>query len=95
MDLALPTPFESGFMYPAYLRGEALLMAGRAVDAANEFQKIIARPGLVKNFVLYPLAHLSAAKALEASGQIDKARAMRDRFGEMWCNRDEDLNSLA
>lgn len=94
MDLALPTPFESGFMYPAYLRGEALLMAGRAADAANEFQKIVARPGLVKNFVLYPLAHLNAAKALEANGQVDEARTMHERFNDMWRNRDEDLKSL-
>ncbi len=95
MDLALPTPFESGFMYPPYLRGEALLMAGHAAYAAGEFQKIIARPGLIKNFVLYPLAHLGAARALEANGQAAEAQVMHERFNEMWRNRDEDLKSLA
>ena len=95
MDLALPAPFESGFMYPPYLRGEALLLAGRAAEAANEYQKIIARPGLVRNFVLYPLAHLGAAKALEASGKADESASMRERFNEMWRNRDEDLKSVA
>lgn len=95
MDLALPTPFESGFMYPPYLRGEALLLAGRAAEAASEYQKIIARPGLIKNFVLYPLAHLGAAKALEASGQVDEAQAMRERFNGMWRDRDEDLKTVA
>lgn len=95
MDFALPTPFESGFMYPPYLRGEALLMAGRAAEAANEFQKIVARPGLIKNFVLYPLAQLGAAKALAADGKAEEARAMRERFDEMWRNGDKELKSLA
>lgn len=95
MDLALPTPFESGFMYPPYLRGEALLQAGRAGDAVKEFQKIIARPGLIKNFVLYPLAHLGAAKALEAMAKTNEADAMRERFNAMWRDRDDDLKSLA
>ncbi|MBL8523254.1 MAG: winged helix-turn-helix domain-containing protein [Betaproteobacteria bacterium] len=95
MDLALPTPFESGFMYPPYLRGEALLLAGRAAEAAIEFRKLIARPGLVKNFVLFPLAHLGAAKALAASGATDEAAVARTTFLELWKDRDGEFASIA
>jgi DNA-binding winged helix-turn-helix (wHTH) protein/tetratricopeptide (TPR) repeat protein len=77
VELGLTFPLEGGLMYPAYLRGEALRMAGRSADAVKEFEKIVERPGLIKNFVLYPLA-------LHASGHAD-------RFREIWASADEDL----
>ncbi|HZZ91237.1 MAG TPA: winged helix-turn-helix domain-containing protein [Usitatibacter sp.] len=56
MELALVMPFEGGFMLPTHLRGLAHLAAGKREEAAREFASIEARPGLVKNYVTYPLA---------------------------------------
>jgi hypothetical protein len=56
MELALTTPFEGGFMIPAWLRGLALARGGKREEAAREFMKIESRPGLVKNYITYPLA---------------------------------------
>jgi hypothetical protein len=47
-------------MIPPYLRGLALLGAGRNDEANAEFMKIVERPGLIKNFVIYPLARARA-----------------------------------
>lgn len=56
MELGISVPFESGFAIPAYLRGVALRAGGRNAEAAREFAKIESRPGLLKNFVIHPLA---------------------------------------
>jgi hypothetical protein len=61
IELGRTVPFEGGFMIPAYLRALVLRAAKRHEEAAREFAKIEARPGLVKNFVTYPLA-VRAAK---------------------------------
>jgi hypothetical protein len=62
MELALVAPFEGGFLIPPYLRGLAYAAGGKREDAAREFEKITSRPGLVKNYITYPLA----ARAREA-----------------------------
>jgi DNA-binding winged helix-turn-helix (wHTH) protein/tetratricopeptide (TPR) repeat protein len=56
MELGLNVPFESGFAIPAYLRGLAYRAGGKTAEAARELAKITSRPGLLKNFVIYPLA---------------------------------------
>lgn len=56
IELGRTVPFEGGFVLPAYLRGLAHRAAGSREEAAREFAKIESRPGLVKNFVTYPLA---------------------------------------
>lgn len=88
VELGLTAPFEGGFMIPPYLRGLALLGAGRGADAAMEFQKIIDRPGLVKNFVVFPLAHLQASRALALARRPDEAAPMKSRFEEIWKEAD-------
>jgi DNA-binding winged helix-turn-helix (wHTH) protein/tetratricopeptide (TPR) repeat protein len=64
IELALVAPFEGGFMIPAWLRGLALQAGGKAAEARAEFSKIESRPGLVKNYITYPLA----VRAREALG---------------------------
>jgi eukaryotic-like serine/threonine-protein kinase len=64
IELGRTVPFEGGFMIPAYLRGLAYRAAARHEEAAREFAKIESRPGLVKNFVIYPLA----ARARKGAG---------------------------
>ncbi len=56
VELGLTLPFESGFMLPPWLRAHALVGLGRNADAEAELEKIVSRPGLVKNFLVYPLA---------------------------------------
>ena len=56
MELSLCMPFEGGFMLPTHLRALAHLAAGKREEAARELEKIEARPGLVKNYITYPLA---------------------------------------
>jgi tetratricopeptide (TPR) repeat protein len=63
IELAISVPFESGFAIPAYLRGLAHGAGGRVAEAAREFAKIASRPGLLKNFVIHPLAVRAAASA--------------------------------
>jgi DNA-binding winged helix-turn-helix (wHTH) protein/tetratricopeptide (TPR) repeat protein len=56
VELGLCMPFECGFMLPAWLRGVALKRLGRAEEAAAELTKIVEKPGLVKNYLVLPLA---------------------------------------
>jgi DNA-binding winged helix-turn-helix (wHTH) protein/Flp pilus assembly protein TadD len=77
VELGQTQPLEGAMMYPPYLRGLALKGAGRKEEALVEFMKIIDRPGLIKNFVLHPLA-------LRAAGMLD-------RFRVMWATADPDL----
>ena len=61
LEMGLTVPFENGFAIPPYLRGLAYAAGGRKEEAAREFAKIEARPGLLKNFLIYPLAVKAAA----------------------------------
>lgn len=61
MELGISVPFECGFAIPAWLRGLAHRAAGNTAQAAHEFAKIASRPGLLKNFVIHPLAVQAAA----------------------------------
>lgn len=88
VELAQTTPFENGFMIAPYLRGIARAEMGRLDEAINEFTKILDRPGLVKTFVLFPLAHLRASKAMAAAGRDDEAAQLRSRFDAMWKSAD-------
>jgi tetratricopeptide (TPR) repeat protein len=56
VELGLTKPLEGGMVIPAYLRGLALSGAGRRGEATAEFMKIVERPGLVKNYITFPLA---------------------------------------
>jgi tetratricopeptide (TPR) repeat protein len=87
-------PLEFGMLYPAYLRGQAYLAGRMGAEAAREFQKLIDRPGLLKNFILFPLAHLGSARAHALAGNRDKSRAAYDRFLELWKSADADLAIL-
>src|SRR5438128_2144596 len=61
-ELGQSEPFQVGMMYPAYLRGEAYLLARQGKEAAAEFQKIVDHRGLVLNFPLGELARLGLAR---------------------------------
>jgi hypothetical protein len=67
-------------MIPVYLRGLALSGASRPGDAAQEFLRIAERPGLVRNFVIYPLA-------LKHAG-------LEGRFRPIWAGADPELRDI-
>jgi eukaryotic-like serine/threonine-protein kinase len=91
-------------LYPAYVRGEAYLAAGKGVPAAAEFQRILDHSGLVWNCWTGALAHLGVARAnalqsRSASGaEADAARfralaAYKD-FLTLWKDADPDVPIL-
>jgi len=73
-----------GPMYPVYLRGEAFLLSKQGAEAAAEFQRIIAHPGLIQNFPFAALAHLELARAFVLQGDQAKARDAYREFLARW-----------
>jgi eukaryotic-like serine/threonine-protein kinase len=77
-----------GPMYPIYLRGQAFLVRQQGQEAAAEFQRIIAHPGLTQNFPFASLAHLQLARARVLQGDREKARAAYREFLARWKDAD-------
>ena len=50
-------------MYPAYLRGQAYLIAHDGMAAGVEFKKLLDHPGIVQNDILGALSRLEFARA--------------------------------
>jgi eukaryotic-like serine/threonine-protein kinase len=98
-DLRAAAPYERGQgMYPAYVRGEAYLLASQGSEAAAEFQKILDHPGVVLNDPIGALAHLGLARAhalqarsaqgADADAALAKARAAYQDFFTLWKDAD-------
>jgi eukaryotic-like serine/threonine-protein kinase len=83
-ELGGPPQFQFGTIYPAYLRGQAQLMAHNGAAAATEFQKFLDHPGLTLKFPLGALAHLGIARAHALQGYAAKARADYSAFLTLW-----------
>ncbi len=82
-DYAMPgTAFFAKFggLYPAYVRGEAYLAAGRGQEAAAEFQKVLNHRGVVLADPIGALAHLQLGRAYTAAGDKVKARKRLSGF---------------
>ena len=78
--LAPAAPYELGSiggvtLYPVYLRGEAYVAAHQGSAAAAEVQKILDRPGVIRNEPIGALAHLELARAYALSVDTVKAKA--------------------
>jgi tetratricopeptide (TPR) repeat protein len=96
-DLAKPgTDFFAKFggLYPAYVRGEAHLAAGRGQEAAAEFQKVLNHRGIVLADPVGALAHLQLGRAYVVSGDIPKAKSAYQDFLNLWKDADADLPVL-
>ena len=71
-DFAMPgTAFFAKFggLYPAYVRGQAYLAAGRGQEAAAEFQKVLDHRGIVLADPIGALAHLQLGRAYACLGR--------------------------
>jgi len=94
-ELGEPVQWPShGTLYPVYVRGEAYLRAGDAVQAATEFQKIIDHRGIVANFPLGALARLQLGRAYKLGGDVEKAREAYAAFLVVWLHADSDIPIL-
>jgi serine/threonine protein kinase/tetratricopeptide (TPR) repeat protein len=93
-ELGQPPQFQLGTLYPAYLRGQAQLMAHNGGAAVLEFQKIIDHRGIVLNYPLGALAYLGLARSYALSGDTPKAKAAYQDFLMLWKDADSDIPIL-
>jgi tetratricopeptide (TPR) repeat protein len=96
-ELAMPgTAFHAGFggLYPAYVRGEAYVAAGRGKEAVAEFQKVLNHRGIVLADPVGALAYLQLARAYVVSGDTAKAKNAYQDFLDRWKDADADLPVL-
>jgi tetratricopeptide (TPR) repeat protein len=83
-----------GGLYPAYIRGESYLVAGRGQEAAAEFQKVLNHRGIVLADPIGALAHLQLGRAYALSGDMTKAKDAYKEFLSLWKDADTDLPVL-
>ena len=96
-DFALPgTAFFAKFggLYPAYVRGEAYMRAGKGKEATAEFQKILDHRGVVLADPIGALAHLQLGRAYGLMGDNGKAKTAYQEFLALWKDADPDLPIL-
>jgi eukaryotic-like serine/threonine-protein kinase len=101
VDLEAAAPYELGaagmfinYLYPAYVRGQACLLAHNGTAAAAEFQKLLDHRGLVTNFVTGSLAHLQIGRAYAMAGDTAKAKGAYTDFLTLWKDADPDIPVL-
>ena len=96
-DLAMPgTAFFAKFggLYPAYVRGQAYLEAGRGGEAAAEFQKVLDHRGIVLADPIGALSHVQLGRALALLGEKDRASTAYQSFFNLWKDADPDIPVL-
>ncbi len=93
-------PYEGGLYaghWPAWVRGRALLAAGRATDAVRELSVVAAHRGqlLMGTFTPpLPLVELDLARAQTAAGDRAAARVTYERVLAVWAAAPPDLPQL-
>ena len=95
-ELGVPRPEVKygGFLYTAYIRGQAYLLLRQGDEAAGEFQKFLDHRTVVANCFLAPLAHLGLGRAYALQGDTARARAAYQDFFALWKKADPDLPIL-
>src|SRR5438128_411286 len=78
-------------MYPAYVRGQAYLLAHNGGAAATEFKKLLDHHGIVQNSILGALSLLELARAEVMMGDLGEARKQYTDFLSLW--KDADLGT--
>ena len=97
VHLEAAAPYELGdiaSLYPAYVRGQAYLVAHNGTAAAAEFQKLLDHRGIVLNNVTGSLAHLQIGRAYAMEGDTAKAKTAYQDFLTLWKDADADIPIL-
>ena len=81
-------------LVPAYLRGEARLLAGDLDDAAREFRVVLNHRGADPFSPVWPLSQLGLARALARAGRESESRLAYDALLHTWTTADPDLPPL-
>jgi eukaryotic-like serine/threonine-protein kinase len=81
-------------LVPAYLRGEARLLAGDFEDALREFRAVLDHRGADPFSPVWPLSQLGLARALAGVGRESESRQAYDALLSTWTNADPDLPPL-
>jgi tetratricopeptide (TPR) repeat protein len=96
--LEAATPYELGeaemfinYVYPAYVRGQAYLLAHNGTAAVSEFRKMLDHRGIVLNFVTGSVAQLQIGRAYAMAGDKAKAKAAYQEFFNIWKDADPDI----
>ena len=77
-----------GLLLPAFVRGQAYLLARNGTAAAVEFRKLLDHPGIALNQPFGALAHLQLGRAHILTGDIASARADYQDFLTLWKDAD-------
>jgi eukaryotic-like serine/threonine-protein kinase len=93
-ELGVPRPMGTGTLYPAYLRGQAYLLAKNGSAAVAEFEKLLNHRGIVLNFVIGALARLQLGRAYAMSSDSAKAKIAYQDFLTLWKDADSDIPIL-
>jgi serine/threonine protein kinase len=83
-----------GAMYPAYVRGEALLAEHKGAEAAAEFQKILDHRGVTLADPIAALARLQIGRAWALAGDTTKAKSAYRDFLTLWKDADSNIPIL-
>ena len=95
LDIVAPYELAGPLMsYPAYLRGEAYLLAHNGTAAATEFQKVLDHPGVVVNYIPGAMARFQLGRAYGMAGETVKAKAAYQNFLTLWREADPDIPVL-
>jgi hypothetical protein len=94
-DLERTGPYDRLTIWPAWLRGQALLRMDAGAKAVAEFQTLRDNRGPYDwAFPLYPLSHLWLARAAVRADDLSLARHEYDAFFSLWKSADADLPLL-
>ncbi len=93
-ELGSLPPFQLGTLYPAYVRGQAYLLAHNGTAAVAEFQKLLDHRGIVGNFLTGALAHLQLGRAYAMAGDTGKAKSAYQDFFTLSKDADPDIPIL-
>jgi len=84
----------TGALCPAFVRGQAHLLARNGTGAVVEFQKLLDHPGIVGNWPFGALAHLEVGRAYAIVGDTPKSKAAYQDFFALWKDADPDIPIL-
>jgi hypothetical protein len=96
----VPTlPYELGdlgktALYPVLVRGEAFLAAHQGKEAADEFRKILAHPGITLNGPIGIRGRVGLAQAYALQGDTLKAKMAYQDFLTLWKDAEPDVPIL-